>query len=331
MKIMQSLLKFIFSLAATRKSNSSKSEISIDLELTNACNTSCIFCPRHRTPTQGFMKFETFKRVIERAKESCDIDSIAICGLGEPLLHPMVIDAVHYLSKQGIYFGITTNASLLTRELSEKLIDACLKNITLSVSGLKEKYENIHQIDFTATRKNIMDFINISDGRCEIKVSITICDMNRDHIDEMTAIWEKIGIHDFIIFELSNRGGALDRGYYFTKSNRFYAEAEEIMEKNKVFNFCIGPFRSVFIGWDGNYYLCCNDYEKRLPLGNVFEHNIKEIDVKKSNLLRNGCEICRKCDTNNINTIRELFFRLEKKEATVSDLEEKIKELKIKN
>ena len=69
----------------------------IDVELTNRCNALCSFCPRDVTPEQGFMSFETFSKVIERANELDIVPRITLTGQGESTLHPQLLEEVTLL------------------------------------------------------------------------------------------------------------------------------------------------------------------------------------------------------------------------------------------
>lgn len=311
-----------------RKSGRGVPDRHFDIELTNACNAACIFCPRDKTPKQGFMNFETFAQAVERIGELEDSTIVHICGLGEPLLHPNVAEMVAHLSKKGLPPSITTNAYLLKKELSHRLVDAGLKEIVCSVSGIDDDYKKIHRLDFEVVKRNILDFIEVSKGRSDIALSMTLCDPIKEEIGRLEAYWKSLGIHRFVIYDQSNRGGALDVGYDFVDNEGFCDEAEAILIGNRIDYFCLAPYFFNFIGWDGNYYMCCNDYRKRLPLGSVFEYSIKEIDSIKAQSLKKKLDICRNCDRSTTNRIRDILFRIKKNEATQSELDERITELK---
>ena len=299
-----------------------------DIEPTNSCNASCIFCPRDKTPKQGFMELETFTKAVQRIGALRDPTMVHLCGLGEPLLHPKIAEMVDHLSKKGFPPSITTNASLLTRELSLKLVDAGLKEVVCSVSGIDDNHKKIHGLDFEVVKRNIIDFINVSKGRTDIVLSMTACDPIKDEMDELEAYWKRLGIHRIVIFGQINRGGALDMGYDFVNNEGFCDEAEAILAENKIRYSCFAPYLFGFIGWNGNYYMCCHDYSKRLPLGGVFEYSIKEIDFIKKQILEKKPSICKNCDIGTTNKIRDILFRIKKNETTQSELDEQITKLK---
>ena len=311
-----------------RKSERAVPARHFDIELTNSCNAACIFCPRDKTPKQGLMNFETFAKAVQRIGELGDPTTVHICGLGEALLHPKVAEMVDHLSKKGLPPTITTNAYLLKKELSHRLVDAGLKEIVCSVSGIDDNYKKIHRLDFEVVKRNIVDFMEVSKGRSEIVLSMTVCDPIKDDIDKLEAYWKNLGIDRIVVFDQINRGGALDMGYDFVNNEGFCEEAEAILAENKIDYFCLAPYFFNFIGWDGNYYMCCHDYRKILPLGSVFEYSIEEIDSIKKQSLEKKASICKNCDISTTNKIRDILFRMKKNETTQSELDEKIAELK---
>ena len=302
--------------------------ISYDVELTNACNTACVFCPIDKTGKKGFMDFNTFKKAIHRTKESGVALDISSAGLGEPLLHREVVDFVRFVTDEGLDYSITTNASLLKRELANELIDAGLKGIFFSVSGINNTYEEIHRLNFKVTKRNILDFIDVSHGRCRITITIVICDENRNEIDQIIGFWKKNGISRFWQVPMMNRGGGVDVNLSYLESERRYHQAVEILKSNNISTICWQPFLHWFIGWDGNYYLCCNEYGRKLPLGNVFDKSMREIGaiIERSQL--DNPNICRKCDVSPINRITHILFRIEREEAKPTELDSLIKLLK---
>jgi len=300
-----------------------------DLEVTNACNTSCIFCPRDKTGKKGFIDANTYKKAIQRAQESGVVREIQYAGLGEPLLHRGIVDFVRFSTDQGLDSYITTNASLLKKQLASELIDAGLKGVYLSVSGLNNTYEEIHKLDFKVTKKNILDFIDISNGRCRMTIAIVICENNNNEIDTIIKFWKNNGISNIALYPQINRGGALENvSFNYLKSKRLYVQAVEILQSNNITTLCGAPFFFWFVGWDGNYYLCCHDYSKELPLGNVFDKSMKEIiDIKERCLLDNPT-ICRKCSLSPISRVMEVLSRLERQEVKHDELETLVKSLK---
>lgn len=303
-----------------------------DIELTNRCNAQCTFCPRDQTPDQGFMSFDTFKKSVERALELDTIPKFHFAGQGEPTLHPQLPEFAEYMASMGLEFGFTTNGSLLTQELSQRILDARVSHIVFSISDLGDDYEEVYALSFDVTRANILRFLDMNEAAgkpARIQVSLVAHDLNRSKLDKYKAFWAEAGVDEFLHYEQTNRGGACDYGLYFVDNDRFVDEAAGVLEANNLTHVCGVPFVMLFVGWNGQYYLCCNDYRKLTPLGSVFDYSIEQMDViKKARFFeKEAPEACKNCDLDTINKVREVMFEIEAGEAPASKLGELTSEL----
>ena len=82
-----------------------KLPITVDIEVTNHCNTNCIFCPRQAIGKKGYMDFKTFKKAVDRLLEVKPLPATNICGLGEPLMHPEIVEFVDSFWEESIEDG----------------------------------------------------------------------------------------------------------------------------------------------------------------------------------------------------------------------------------
>ncbi|MGO8987902.1 MAG: radical SAM protein [bacterium] len=102
------------------------SPISINLDLTSACNFSCHFCVDSRLVNAGkTLTLEEVKKTIDTLY-SHGLLSVILIGGGEPTLHRHFGQIVRYIKGKGLQVGIVTNGSQLERieavvqELGEK-------------------------------------------------------------------------------------------------------------------------------------------------------------------------------------------------------------------
>lgn len=286
----------------------------LDIELTNRCNAYCNFCPRDKTPQQGFIDFAVFQQAALRAKEE-DL-MVMLAGQGESTIHPEFEGCIDYLSEQNIAFGLTTNASLLTPARARHLLERGIMRMTFSAGDLGEDYEEVYGLDFANTLENIRYFTALNKnefgGRCDIWISLVEHEINYGKREEIKKFWEKeIGVNGVFSYKQISRGGACDNGYYFLKSNRYIDEARNAMQEAGISPLCNLAFTAPFVGWNGQYYVCCSDYEKKVPLGSVFDHSIAQMDSIKMNSIANGNRACILCNYDPLNSIREDFFERE--------------------
>lgn len=111
-----------------------------------ACNFRCGFCIYALDRDQHgyisdvpFMKMDLYRKCIDDMKRfPRPLKMLRFAAIGEPLLHPEIAEMVAYAKEAGIAqsVDIVTNGSLLTHELSDKLIDAGLDRLRISVEGL---------------------------------------------------------------------------------------------------------------------------------------------------------------------------------------------------
>lgn len=301
------------------------------MELTNRCNALCNFCPRDKTPEQGFMSDAVFRQAVQRAVE--DGLSVMLTGQGESLIHPRFEQCVSYLAEQQVPFAMTTNAALLTPEKSAFLLDSGVRRITFSISDLDDDYEEVYNLDYANMRQNVDAFMALNAARepaarSEVWISIVEHDINREKIPAMRAYWEAQQVTGVYVFRQITRGGACETGHYFLRSEAHRVEAERLMATKGVSTLCNLAFVAPFVGWNGQYYICCSDYEKVTPLGSVFDYSLDAIDALKLDSIYHGNPACLKCNYDPVNVIREAMFEVENGEAPKARIANRLAVLK---
>lgn len=285
----------------------------LDIELTNRCNAYCNFCPRDKTPQQGFMAREVFQQAARRAKEENMV--VMLAGQGESTIHPEFEACIDFLAQQQIVFGLTTNASLLTEERSRFLLDRKIMRMTFSAGDLQEDYEEVYGLDFENTLNNIRTFTRLNreeyGGVCDIWISLVEHEINYGKREEIKKFWLDLGVNGVFSYRQISRGGACDNGYFFLKDQRFIPEARAAMEESGISTLCNLAFTAPFVGWNGQYYVCCSDYEKKVPLGDVFGYSIRDMDGIKLDSMARGNAACLLCNYDPLNSIRENFYERE--------------------
>jgi MoaA/NifB/PqqE/SkfB family radical SAM enzyme len=309
----------------------------VDVELTNRCNALCSFCPRAETPQQGFMTFETFEKVVARVLELNEKSPhyIDFTGQGESTLHPQLLEFATYAKSKRLGVRMTTNANLLDKDKSRALIEAGLISVTFSVSDFGDDYELVYNLSFEKTRTNILDFLALTkeypEREIDIVISIVKHDINMNKIEEMKRFWYGLGVKYVMEFDQNNRGGACDNQHYFSGNNTYELEANKILANGKISSLCAAPFRFIFVGWNGQYYICCSDYRKQSPLGSVFEYGIEEMEAIKFEALKGYIPACASCNIDPVNAVREVLFEMEHGISSQDKLDTTLKYLKSNN
>jgi wyosine [tRNA(Phe)-imidazoG37] synthetase (radical SAM superfamily) len=91
--------------------------LSVNLDLTTACNFSCPHCVDSRLLNTGdYLDLDTIKRSIETLQKN-GLRSVIIIGGGEPTIHKNFEEIVRFIRSRGIQIGIATNGSRLDKIL----------------------------------------------------------------------------------------------------------------------------------------------------------------------------------------------------------------------
>ncbi|MEE8320557.1 MAG: radical SAM/SPASM family putative metalloenzyme maturase [Gammaproteobacteria bacterium] len=142
----------------------------IFVEPTTRCNFECKFCVRQASGSGieiGDLTLENFQALLPATP---DLEAMVFAGIGEPLLHPQ-IDKLVYLAKQHLpkdaWVGIQTNGSLLDQTLAEKLIDAGLDRICVSMDTEKpETFQDIRPGGKVSDVINAFSVLNSAKSAC---------------------------------------------------------------------------------------------------------------------------------------------------------------------
>ena len=68
---------------------------------------------------------------------------------------------------------------------------------------------------------------------------------------------------------------------------------------------CGAPFGYLFIGYDGQYYLCCSDWKKETPMGSVFDESFHSVTAKKLAYVTSREPVCKTCNLDPLNMLTE--------------------------
>ena len=219
---------------------------------------------------KGFMSMELFRKIInDVARFQADVN--LFMG-GESLLHPQLIEMIKYMKQKEIPIRLYTNATLLTPETSEELINSGVDYIVFSFDGMnKEMYENYRKgARFEKTLKNIRDFLAAKKMLKHKKPLIVIqCLEFKEfaHKPELRKQFKKLFdtkmVDAFTFIQPHSFGGAC-KDYSIVKDHRNYSP-------------CAFLWYSMSVMWDGTVVPCCVDMFKRYPIGNVKEASLEEL------------------------------------------------------
>jgi MoaA/NifB/PqqE/SkfB family radical SAM enzyme len=115
------------------------------IEPTNRCNLDCKTCMRNDwNEDLGRMERRTFGRIVEELKTVSPAPAIFFGGLGEPLMHPDIVEMVAAAKSFSPTVELITNGTLLDVTMSNRLMDAGLDMLWVSLDGATpESYADV--------------------------------------------------------------------------------------------------------------------------------------------------------------------------------------------
>jgi len=286
----------------------------LQLAVTNICNFRCGYCPcsapdllKKNQVRKGVMDFELYTKIIDDLNDfPQEIKILRLVKEGEPLLNKRFADMVRYAKakRPSVTVDTTTNATLLTPELSDAIIDAGLDKIFISLQGIHaEAYQRISDVivDFDRLVENILYFCS-NRRQCKVYIKVPDIGVNESEKEEFFRIFDRhvdeMSVENIIPtwpdFDISHVKKDDGIGYY---GGPVYPEYIKV---------CPTIFYNLNIDFDGAMAPCPLDWAHVAALGNVKEQSLRELwNGEKINALRRqhlrggrvSHPLCGKCVT----------------------------------
>jgi radical SAM protein with 4Fe4S-binding SPASM domain len=266
----------------------------VDIELASVCNLRCPMC---YTITDEFkqqvtttrMNWELYKKIIDEIGGK--VPAIRLSLRGEATLHTKFVECIRYAKENGIKEVSTlTHGGKLTLPFFEKIVDAGIDWITISVDGVGETYEKIRKpIKFNELLDKIKAMKRFKDER----------GLHRPVI-KVQGIWPAIKENP--------------QAYYDT-----FAPCTDLVAFNPLIDYlskdteidylenftCPQQYQRLVIGADGLVMKCSNDEENREVIGDANKETVHQLwhgekmqAVREMHLQPQGfmqSAVCRKC------------------------------------
>ena len=298
-------------------------------ELTLQCNERCFHCGSSCAP--GFVRGDELTReewfgIIDQVKADFDISRMQLCITGgEPLLNRDFFDIMGYAHEQGFHWGMTSNATLITREVAERLAEVGMGTISVSIDGLRETHDELRGLagGYDRAMTGVQNLIDVGAFNA-VQVTTVVNHGNIDQLDALFDIMDGIDINSWRVINLEPIGRALDRPDLMLTSDDYVRLFEFIREKRRAgYPLEYGCTHYLGLEYEAEvrewYWLCnagiytasimangdigaCLDIERRPETiqGNIRESRLLDVWENRFELFRHdlsdSCEECRACE-----------------------------------
>lgn len=271
----------------------------VEFQTLSVCNAKCIFCPHCTSPEEiphGRMHDDVIKKIVDECAKH-PVGRISPYLTNEPLMDRRMPDIIAYVHKKCHPFiktKINSNASMLTEDMSGRLLASGLSQLWFSVNGYSpETYRASMGLDFNTSMANIDAFLTmkkkLGKRRPSVKVTTLRTTLTEPELPAARKYWAARDV-TFSVHHMDNRAGDMVKSI--------------APGKLKVKRNCDLFLKQAYIVENGDMILCCHDWKQTVVLGNVAEKSIREIWNSETFLDRiyeyyegrfKNIEICRTC------------------------------------
>jgi hypothetical protein len=238
------------------------------IEITNNCNYTCVYCPRTDLMTRPIGVME--KATIDRISSVATSDIIRLHHYGESLLYPDLCEyAIRQFASAGIKTGINTNGSAATVKNVRRMFDA----------GLHEMVISWHPLDMRR---------DAGEARSDKFLHKLLDQLPQEYIDRIQLIRvvdeAEIDTAKAEMFEYKQRGLRS-----LIKRKRNLGQVFGLLKQTPPQSCSFLDDPEFCVLWDGSIVSCCEVYDARPEwiIG-----NIHDLEMPKRNP---GCSLCAGC------------------------------------
>jgi Fe-coproporphyrin III synthase len=287
--------------------------LSLEIKPTNRCNLNCIHCgayidfdkrqlKKSEIDKHNKKKELSTRRYIELIEEASKLGVVSICiSGGEPLVRKDTSDIISKIKEKNIQGELNTNGTLLTKDISDELVQSSWDRIVISLDGPNKNINDyLRNYGFDEIVKNVKYLISskkrYKSKKPKITIATVLTNKNYNVINKMLKLCKKLHVDNFRLQELLNRSEkckdlelnekereefkkSLPRLLKYSKRLKLNTNLGnfDLIEKGKKFfvdYYCFSPFYELPISSNGNVRPCIISPN---IIGNIKNKSLKEI------------------------------------------------------
>ncbi len=263
------------------------------LIITRRCNLSCGYCSEYDDSSEPVPLADLQRRIdaLHRLRAA----NITLLG-GEPLTHPHLAEIVAYSGRLS-NTSIVTNGFLLRNGIIEKLNEAGLNNLTVSIDSLKADPSRYIQKSLRSLRTRLERLRRLA--RFDVHVTAVLCEATKDDFMELAEEIEALGLRMSINLIHDDTGQVTIGGqpyidlyedFYRKGSKPFtyidYDYSRKLLQGEKPSWKCRAGARYLYVDEIGNVQLCASQMGRLARP--IEEYTVQ--DLKQQSRTLKGCE-----------------------------------------
>lgn len=256
-----------------------------NIDPSSRCNLRCVFCPQSDPPgtmSFGAMDLGLFERILGQIERYTVCAGISLFLSGEPLLNRN-LDRMIEMVRERFGMGplIATNATLLSREMSIKLLDAGVGLFMIDFCADREHFERMcPPAEWQKVHDNIRGLAELIRERGD-HVVVKLKDLDwrgetaaeRDEsMARLKGLFGEAFPFEYISYNLHNWAGE-----FAEKAEENYGYKGGRRGSKLKFHPCSHLWLMMNIHYDGKVSICCRDIMQEAVIGDFREEELPEI------------------------------------------------------
>jgi len=287
----------------------------VSIEPANYCPLHCPECPVGQSGDNNnrqVLSLALYKQILEQV--SPWVHTIQFYFQGEPLLNPDLPEMIRLAHQQKIYTIVSTNGQKLSKQLAQKLVEAGLSRIIVSIDGLSEesyssyrKGGNLHKA--LAGLGYLREAKRERGGKTKIEIQCLCLRSNEHEWEMLRRSYKKMGA-DCLTLKTAQFYDYENGNPLMPQNNKYcrYAQGKDgkYYPKNRMgrtIQRCRRLYMGCVIDVNGNVLPCCFDKQRQYVFGNIQQQPIEtcwkgdEAQERRKKLLHNmpTLSMCQNC------------------------------------
>jgi radical SAM protein with 4Fe4S-binding SPASM domain len=271
----------------------------VQIETTTACNQRCWFCQNAHYPgrEKRVMAMGLFRDVVTEISRlyASKHPLITFAAYGEPTLDPHLEERLHFLKQNGLTFWFISNGTGLSKAVVDFIIRERIPimNFHLNVPAMDPSlYEELTGAPQTYALRIKENLFYLFEKADELQASMTINvlgDLGAKHRRAFEEIQECFKAYPVSISfqEVMNRAGMLED-----------VVRRKIDHGTDLLICKAGYLQNLYVGAEGNLYLCCHDYYQESTFGSLKDTPLRELllsPLRKQRIRELRKKFCIRC------------------------------------
>ena len=183
------------------------------LELTLQCNEHCLHCgSRCGAGESPEVPSDILLGILADVKARLDTSRTMLCITGgEPLLRADFAELMERANALGYRWGMTTNGTLITRDVAQMLSDCGMSTVSVSVDGLAASHDAFRRRrgSHDAAIAGVENLLSVG-GFNHVQVTTVVSKHNIEELDAMFAELDALDIDSWRLTAMEPMGRALE-------------------------------------------------------------------------------------------------------------------------